>query len=148
MAEINHRVGIKGTAQQIYAALTQDALLSKWWTTDTSGAGSVGSIIKFRFNGHGPDCEVIRLEPNKMVKWKCIGGENQPEAWQETEIVFTLTNSDKQTFIHFKHANWQESNDFMAHCCTKWAVFLLSLKDFIETGIGKPFPNDIQIDHT
>ena len=29
----------------------------------------------------------------------------------------------------------------------KWAVFLMSLKDVIETGTGNPFPNDIHIDH-
>ena len=35
----------------------------------------------------------------------------------------------------------------MAHCSCKWAVFLLSLKDALETGKGRPFPDDIHIDH-
>jgi hypothetical protein len=35
-----------------------------------------------------------------------------------------------------------------AHCSTKWAVFLLSLKDYLETEIDKPFPHDIHINHT
>jgi hypothetical protein len=29
----------------------------------------------------------------------------------------------------------------------KWAVFLLSLRDYIETGKGKPSPHDLKIDN-
>jgi len=29
----------------------------------------------------------------------------------------------------------------------KWATFLLSLKDFVETGQGKPSPADVKIDN-
>jgi len=51
MADIIHRVGITGSTREIYNSLTTDEGLSRWWTTDTSGAGEVGSIIKFRFDG-------------------------------------------------------------------------------------------------
>jgi hypothetical protein len=33
----------------------------------------------------------------------------------------------------------------MYHCSTKWAVFLLSLKQLVETGTGSPEPNDVKI---
>jgi len=35
----------------------------------------------------------------------------------------------------------------MAHCSMKWATFLLSLREFVETGTGKPSPRDIKIDN-
>jgi hypothetical protein len=65
-----------------------------------------------------------------------------------TAISFELDAKDGQTFVNFTHSNWREYTDFMAHCNTKWAVFLLSLKGALELGVGKPFPNDIQIDHS
>jgi hypothetical protein len=65
-----------------------------------------------------------------------------------TEILFQLETEQDQTFVRFTHSNWQETTDFMAHCSTKWAVFLLSLKNVLETGKGNPFPNDVQIDHS
>jgi hypothetical protein len=34
----------------------------------------------------------------------------------------------------------------MYHCSTKWAVFLLSLKSFLETGKGASWPNEIKLD--
>ena len=146
MSEIYHQVGIKASPESIYGLLTTDNGLSQWWTNDVSGAGQVGSIIKFRFNGGGPDFSVIELVPNELVRWKHSG--TIPEAWVETEILFQLRVDEAQTFVNFSHVNWKESTDFMAHCSTKWAVFLLSLKEFAETGKGRPFPNDMHIDHT
>ena len=127
MAEIKHRVGIDGSAAEIYELLSTDAGLSKWWTTDTRGAGEVGSIIEFRFNGGGPDFEVIELVPNQRVRWR-------------------HSEDDKQTILNFTHYNWQISDEFLAHCSTKWGVFMMSLKSCIETGKGQPFPDDVHID--
>lgn len=146
MADINHQVGIKASPETIYLALTTDDGLAQWWTNDTSGAGDVGSTIEFRFNGGGPDFRVTKLTPNKTVCWQHSG--DMPEAWMGTEISFQLDADENQTLVRFTHSNWQETTNFMAHCSTKWAVFLLSLKDALETGQGRPFPNDIQIDHT
>jgi hypothetical protein len=36
--------------------------------------------------------------------------------------------------------------EFMHHCSTKWAVFLLSLKSALETGKGAAWPNEIKLD--
>ncbi|MBA6225190.1 SRPBCC domain-containing protein [Colwellia sp. MB02u-18] len=146
MVNINHRIGINALPEKIYEALTTDDGLKKWWTNDISGAGMEGSTIKFRFNGGGPDFTVTKLIPNKTVCWKHSG--NIPESWMDTEISFQLETGENQTFVRFTHSNWNETTDFMAHCNTKWAVFLLSLKDALETGKGTPFPNDIQIDHS
>jgi hypothetical protein len=33
----------------------------------------------------------------------------------------------------------------MYHCSTKWGTFLMSLKQMIETGVGEPAPNDVQV---
>jgi len=145
MAEINHRVGIAASASDVYQALTTDAGLSRWWTTDTRGAGEVGSVICFRFDGGGPDFEVVELQPDSLVHWKHSG--EVPAAWMGTGITFRLDAGEQQTCVRFVHDNWAEATDFMAHCSTKWAVFLLSLKEALETGTGSPFPRDVHIDH-
>ncbi len=146
MFDINHQVGIKVSPEKVYEALTTNEGLAKWWTTDTSGAGEVGSVIEFRFNGGGPDFMISELTKNETVKWKHSGC--MPEAWVGTEIVFHLRVENEQTFVRFTHSSWKESTNFMAHCSTKWAVFLISLKEALETNKGRPFPNDIQIDHS
>ena len=144
MAEIRHRIGVRGNTADIYRLLTTDDGLSKWWTSNTSGAGEVGSIIYFRFGNDGPRFEVIELVPNKRVRWRHHG--EMPDAWMGTEIRFELMPDDKQTIVDFSHYNWKKADEFLAHCTTKWGVFMMSLKSSIETGKGQPYPDDVHID--
>ncbi|HMJ47961.1 MAG TPA: hypothetical protein VK498_11570 [Ferruginibacter sp.] len=51
------------------------------------------------------------------------------------------------TIVLFGHRNWKEEVKFMADCSMKWGIFLLSLKEFVETGKGRLSPNDIKIDN-
>lgn len=146
MFNINHQVGIKVSPESVYHALTTNEGLATWWTHDTSGADGVGSTIEFRFGGGGPDFTVVELIPNTLVKWQHSG--DMPDAWMGTTITFELREQDDQTFVRFTHASWKEQSNFMAHCSTKWAVFLVSLKEALETGTGRAFPNDIHIDHS
>ena len=59
---------------------------------------------------------------------------------------FRSHQSDDWTIVLFKHEGWKEPVEFMHHCSTKWAVFLLSLKSLLETGKGAPYPNEIKLD--
>jgi uncharacterized protein YndB with AHSA1/START domain len=144
MTEIRHRVGIRGSAVDIYELLTTDSGLSKWWTSDTRGAGEAGSTIEFRFGDNGPDFVVIELIPGRLVRWRHSG--DVPEDWKGSEVSFELREDRKQTVVNFSHYNWAKSDAFLAHCSTKWGVFMMSLKSCIETGKGQPWPDDVHID--
>ena len=67
--------------------------------------------------------------------------------WLGTDITFDLSQQDDQTIVLFAHRNWSESTEFTSHCSMKWATFLLSLRDYVESGKGKPSPDDIKIDN-
>ena len=101
MHEIRHRVGIQGSASDIYQLLTTDDGLSRWWTTDTRGAGEPESVIRFRFDGGGPDFEVVELIPERKVVWRHSG--EMPASWVGSEISFELEQTDRQTFVNFPH---------------------------------------------
>ena len=88
--------------------------------------------------------EVMALDPNKKVHWRFTSG---PEEWVGTDVIFNLSQDGDYTIVLFGHKKWREANDFTAHCSMKWATFLLSLKELVETGKGKPSPNDIKIDN-
>ncbi len=47
----------------------------------------------------------------------------------------------------FGHRNWREVVEATYHCSMKWATFLLSLREYVETGEGKPSPHDLKIDN-
>jgi hypothetical protein len=102
----------------VFDALTTIEGLRGWWSCTASGSAAKGDIIKYGFCA----MQVIAAEPSKLVHWRCIGG---PDEWLNTEVIFRLDWKEDQTFVVFKHANWKEPVEFMHHCSTKWATFLL-----------------------
>ena len=146
MADILHRIGIKfTTTEQVYHALTTSQGLAGWWTTGTSGEGNaIGNTIEFRFGAGGFDMKVTDLTNPTLVEWAVTQG---PEEWLGTTVRFEIRQEEEYTILLFKHLNWKEPVEFMHHCSTKWAIFLMSLKSLLETGKGTPDPLDIKIDN-
>ena len=144
---IRHEIGIEASPKAVYQALTDTKKLAGWWTTDTRGSGSkVGDVVEFWFDDFCQKFEVVELQPDKLVRWKADhkGG---MEEWVGTEITYSLSPKEKQCFIRFSHSGWRSDGGFLSHCSTKWAVFMLSLKDLLEKGKGNPYPHDVQINH-
>lgn len=146
MPDILHRVGIKpASLDAVYKALTTREGLAGWWTTNTKGEGNkVGNVIQFRFGAGGLDMKVKELNGSTKVVWEVAEG---PEEWLPTTISWELKQDGDFIIVLFKHQNWQEPVEFMHHCSTKWAVFLMSLKSLVETGKGAPDPDDVKIDN-
>ena len=143
MPDILHRVAVKASPNDTYGVLTTREGLAGWWTTDTQGNCNVGGVIQFRFGTRGSiDMNVLELDPAKRVLWQVVGG---PPEWIGTTVSFELTQDDDFTIILFKHQGWKEPSEFMHHCSTKWALFLMSIKSLVETGKGAPYPSDIHI---
>ena len=147
MFDILHRVGIGASLENVYSALATAEGPAAWWTTNTRGESRVGGVLAFRFSARGAeiggfDMRVLELQPGKRVSWEVVGG---PQEWIGTKISFDLKRSGDHTIVMFKHEGWREPVEFMHHCSTKWAAFLLSLKSLVETGEGSPAPRDLQI---
>lgn len=150
MADIIHRIGIKSPVASVYEALSTINGLAHWWTQDVEGDTTIAGNITFIFRSDVGEIkgqmvmEVMESNPGKNVRWSCVEG---PEEWIGTDIGFDLSEQDGMTILIFRHRNWREVVDFMAHCSMKWAVFLLSLREYLETGKGKPSPGDLKIDN-
>jgi uncharacterized protein YndB with AHSA1/START domain len=146
--DIVHRIGIKAPASKVYAALTTLDGLAGWWTEDTSGNAQVGGNIAFRFHTPtgdeigGFEMNVLEQTPDRAIRWRVKDG---PPEWVGTDIEFVLDRQDDCTIVRFGHRKWREEVEFTAHCSTNWATFLLSLRDLVETGKGRPSPDDLTI---
>jgi Activator of Hsp90 ATPase homolog 1-like protein len=104
-------------------------------------------LLKFRFSSDGKeiggfDMKVLELQPGKRVAWQVVEG---PAEWLGTKISFDLKQEDDYAIVLFNHQGWKEPVEFMHHCSTKWAIFLMSLKSLVETGKGNPSPDDVRI---
>jgi len=137
MPDILHRVGIAAEPTRVFEALTSVEGIKNWWSAETHGDASEGGDFQFRSNR----LHVAHADPS-LVTWTYSGPAKE---WLPTEISFRLAWCDGQTIVLFKHAGWLEPVEFMHHCSTKWATFLLSLKDYVERGEGRPEPRDTKI---
>ena len=144
MATIYHQVGIRATLNDVYKAIATTEGVTGWWT-QTSGDPQINGKLDFSFDGHIVSVKVTANTADKYIEWT-VGGD--AGEWLDTRICFDLEEKPDQVMVNFRHDDWKEATPFLAHCSTKWGVFMLSLKDYLETGAGKPFPHDIHINHT
>jgi uncharacterized protein YndB with AHSA1/START domain len=148
MTDIIHRIGIKAPASKVFSAVSSVAGVAGWWTKETSGDDRPGGAVQVVFHGTTGDelgrmrFELSQVAPEKVV-WRFVAG---PPEWIGTELTFDLIQKGEQTLVLFGHRNWREQSEFTAHCSMKWATFLLSLRQLVETGVGRPAPDDLKID--
>lgn len=143
MADIYHQVGVKADIEKVYRALTTLEGLTGWWTKTTGSTLENGKLY-FHFNDTKIEMTIQQLLPAKKVVWRCTEKEGE---WKDTLITFDLEQIDDQVFINFSHKYWAQQSSLCSHCSTKWAVFMLSLKDYLEKGKGQPFPDDVHVNH-
>jgi uncharacterized protein YndB with AHSA1/START domain len=144
MVDILHRVAIKAAPERVYDALTTTEGLAGWWARDTTGDGQPGGTLAFRFGPGGFDMAVKEAVPDERVLWEVVDG---PAEWIGTHVRWELRHEDDGwTGVMFHHEGWREPVDFMHHCSTKWATFLMSMKSLLETGTGAPDPDDVKVD--
>ena len=143
MAKVKHRVGIEGSIESIYACLTTNDGLAGWWATSASGLAYAGSIIELEFSELAVLCfKYERTVVNEIVYLTCVSG---PGPWQNSTLQFELQNSEQQVYVTLTHENKSCSEDDFLYFSTKWPIYLLSLRDLVESGKGRPYPQDIKI---
>lgn len=106
-------------------------------------------MLDFRFSDGeayigGFEMKVGALGPGKHVGSDVVGG---PEERVGTRVHLDLKQEGDCCIVLFRFLDWRDPVEFMHHCSTKWAIFLMSLKALVETGKGTPSPDDIKIDN-
>jgi uncharacterized protein YndB with AHSA1/START domain len=140
VSDILHRLTIKAPREHVHEMVATKTGLERWWSGHPVGGDeNVGDTLLFYFGGDEPSAimEIVENTP-ETVAWRCVRG---PGDWQGTEIVYSLTSSDDdETTMLFSHAGWRDQNEFMHHCSTHWASYLIGLKAGLEGENFTPFP--------
>jgi uncharacterized protein YndB with AHSA1/START domain len=124
----------------VYRAITDQAGLAGWWTPDIMARPEVSSMAELCFTG-GPagrfvvKMEVAALEPGRRVRW--IVRQGAPE-WAGTQVSWDLAPVDGGPRLRFTHHDYPSTEGSFASVSYSWAWYLASLKDYVETGTGRP----------
>jgi uncharacterized protein YndB with AHSA1/START domain len=145
MHAIVHELTIAAEPDAVYEAITTPAGLAGWWTTDVNAAQAVDRESVFGFAGHSVvlTMRVDLLEPPELVHWECVGG---PDEWIGTKLAFRIEpidadddgRSDGVTRVRFWHGDWEYDDGLLPTSSFEWAMYLDSLRRYLETGTGSP----------
>lgn len=143
MANICLTFGTKAPMQNLAQAIRSVDGLAAWWTGGTTGNPAKGGDIAFRFGDNGGFGMRVKEDSDTRILWECVSG---PDEWVGTQIEFRIVPEESHTQLMFRHLGWEKEDGFFHHCSMKWATFMLSLRDYVESGKGRPFPNDLKIE--
>jgi len=142
--EIWHEIHINASPDAVYRAVTDVKELAHWWTTETRGESAIGKKLEFWFFGQmSAEMDVIALKTNELVQW--LVTDRSIHDWINTEIEFKVFSKCGKTILHLRHSKWRENAAMFPECSMHWAIYLLSLKEFVETGKGRPHPYDLPV---
>jgi hypothetical protein len=143
-------INVSSTPSTAYQALTTG--FDKWWTTDCSPISKAGDKITFRF---GPTYWVMcvtDLVPDEFIELECIEAHHVHEGlpssilneWEGTKLKWKILVQEVGIKIVLVHEGLMPSLDCYEVCRQGWDYFCVSsLKQYLETGSGLPFINDI-----
>jgi uncharacterized protein YndB with AHSA1/START domain len=137
MPDILHELTIAATPDVVYQAITEARGVTRWWAPEAIVQPKVGSKAECRFRGGQfvIPVEINRLEPGRNFDWAVKGG--LPE-WSGTYVRWNLTPVDNGTKVRFGHCDHASTDGLFANNSYTWPRYLTSLKDYVETGKGRP----------
>ena len=138
MPDILHEVTIAASPDQVFKAITEQQGLAAWWTTHIVAEPKVGSMIEARFfDGRSVhNMEVLTLEPGRKVGW--ITRQSFLPDWPETRVTWSLSPIQAGTKILFGQRGFASADGSLPKVSYGWAVYLTSLKEYLEKGKGNP----------
>jgi uncharacterized protein YndB with AHSA1/START domain len=141
MADSRHLLKIAVAPQEVYQALTTAEGIRRWWTDNADLDEQVGGKGIFRFHYDQTVetvVQIINLQEPVLVTWAVLDS-FRPEQ-NGTIITFELRPAGKDTLLHFSQ-NGFAADETYALMNTGWAYYLVSLKQYLETGKGAPSPH-------
>jgi uncharacterized protein YndB with AHSA1/START domain len=124
---------------QIIEALTDDTVISSWWTAVTRSEGH-GDEVQLFMGGDGPAVVVTvdHVPGTNEVTWLVTDCPVMAD-WVGTKPSFAVQPSDDGTCtIAFRHIGLHPALECFDQCSAGWNHFMPSLHQFLETGVGRP----------
>lgn len=139
--DIRQQFHIAAAPEVVASALTQPTHLARWWTREVEGRDG---HLRLDWSGHGwvVELDVLHEPERRRVVWHCTRSNLlDSEAWKGSSMCFSLQPTASGTRIEFSHEDYPDS-PCQPMCERGWAFFLgTSLKRYLETGQGMPYPD-------
>ncbi|MBS1917541.1 MAG: SRPBCC domain-containing protein [Bacteroidetes bacterium] len=116
-----------------------------WWSQEIEGStDKPGKTFFYHYKDvHLCKIKLTEVQTNKKLVYLVTDNEfnftKDKTEWINTKLIFELQPEDSKTKIVFTHEGLVPEYECYAVCNDAWTSYIQgSLKDFIETGTGKP----------
>jgi uncharacterized protein YndB with AHSA1/START domain len=135
MHTIENTIEIAAPTHRIVEALTTEAGYRGWFTERATFDGRHATFSFARPDGTRTMTFRVDRSDAGGVAMTCTAEENNP-AWRGTHLAITVEGGR----VRLVHSGYPAKDEYYAQCVQGWAYFLPSLKRYVETGRGTPFP--------
>lgn len=123
--------------EAVFEALTTAAGVSGWWMP-TTGSGIEGGELELSMPNGPVVMRVDSAQPHSEVRWTVLVCDFLAD-WVGTRIVFTLrAGGSAGTTLEFRHQGLTPQLECFDMCRQGWEYYLPSLRDYVDTGAGRP----------
>ena len=139
-ADYTKQIHISATPEKVFDTLTAIEEFAAWWAPATGSAAQAGEL-QITFDGFD-DPVLMRVRqatrPSTVI-WDVEATKIFPE-WVGSAPSFTLSpSSTGGCDLRFEHKGVNPQLECYEMCREGWDQYMLSLRDYIETGTGNPF---------
>ncbi len=132
-------IEIDAPPDRVYRAVTTLDGLAAWWTPQVEGSPTEGGRVSFHFDDQKITMAVAKTEPDRSVRWECLGHSKFPE-WSGTSVIFAISGAGEgRTVLHFEHVGLAPACDCFEMCSNGWDHYLRSLSAHASGGAGSPW---------
>jgi uncharacterized protein YndB with AHSA1/START domain len=142
--KIRHLFFINASPETIVDALMREEHIQEWWTKEARVEEGKG-ILGWSKCGWTVELDMKQDTKTRTVVWNCTKSNMQnPNTWEGTTITFTLTPEKHGTHLDFTQREYRDSPCYDI-CTQDWEFFIgTSLKRYLETGKGMPYPEVLE----
>ncbi|MEO8970030.1 MAG: SRPBCC domain-containing protein [Ktedonobacteraceae bacterium] len=131
------RCTIAAEPGRVWAALTDNGEITRWWSNEAHFTPVVGTLAEFRFRPPAGTIqfEVAEVDQGRYMHWTSRQG---PPHWAGTSVTWQLEPVQSGTNVVFTHDGFTQVDEAYERTQRNWRYFLDSLKSYLEAGKGTP----------
>jgi hypothetical protein len=137
-----HRtISVHASAEEAMKKISE---VNKWWAKNFKGnAEKLNDRLRVDFGPTFVDFQISELVPGKKLVWKVIDCHlhwiNNKKEWNDTEVVFEISEKKNATEIEFTHVGLVPGVECYEECEEGWTGHITgSLVQLINNGKGMP----------
>ncbi len=139
--DFSYHLTVKASAKETMKNISQ---VNLWWAKNFKGkAAQLNDEFSVYFGDTYVDFRISEVIPNKKITWSVTDCNlqwiNDKKEWQNTEVIWTLSEKAGKTQVDFLHKGLNPDSECYESCNTGWTHHLKdSLQKLIDEGKGLP----------